>query len=310
MLDINYNTEIDTVALQLDFDSAEEQKNEFDQLGDWIIAKRLGLLKFDTNKTSKIRVHELYSGKSIIATFSTGATTKKDDYNRGIIKYYIRIRIAGLKSYNIVADSASSSTLVTICAYLNAAGKSYRFVELDVCLDIFCSFKNILAVCTQRTARTSYNDIGNLYKNSTSYIEYFQDAYTRKQATKRAYLYDKQTKEGLAFNVTRFEIKLQNGWFLNNELNVESIINTINRYHVMYYKNIRNKKSKINHYNSYANVTAREIRQLEFEKYRLYPNQNIIKEFIRQIQSVYIDHYENIVIPTLYPKNNFIKDFT
>lgn len=127
-----------------------------------------------------------------------------------------------------------------------------------------------------------------------------------KQASKRSYLYDKQVKEGLPFNLTRFEIKLQNTWFLNNELNIDSIVNTMNRYHIMYFQNTMIKDSKINAYDNYVNVTAREIKQLEFERYRLYVNPSIIKEFIRYVQTAYVSSYGGIAIPPLKISNVFL----
>lgn len=302
MKNINHNTEIDTVALQVDFNSALKQRDVFDQLQSWIINRRLGLLKFDTSTKNKIRVHRLYHGKSLIATLSTGATTIKDTFGKKVIQYYIRIRFAGLKSYDVLADNASINTLVTISAFLNTSKYKYRFVELDVCIDMFCSFKNVLAVCTQKTARSSYYKVGSTYKNTTSYLEYFKDANVRKQAIKRAYFYDKRAKENLLIDITRFEIKLQNGWFLKNNLDVDSILNTLSRYHVMYFDNQQVKDSKIVQYNNYQNITAREIKQLKFEEHRIYPNGNVIRHFIHIVKLAYVDFYGNIKVPPLNSK--------
>ena len=188
MLNINHNTEIDTVGIQLDFESSIKQRATLNRLTDWIIARGLGSLHFDMKSTRKIQVHNLYHSRSKIATLSTGATTVKDKYGSSCTKFYIRLRFAGLKSYNVKADNASYITLMTICAFLNTTGTQYRFVELDVCIDINCSFKHVLAVSTQRTARTLYNNVGSVYKGTTSYLEYFKNATIRKQASKQTIL--------------------------------------------------------------------------------------------------------------------------
>jgi hypothetical protein len=210
--------------------------------------------------------------------------------------YYIRIRVAGLKSYKILHDNASYSALITIAAYLNTTRTNYRFVELDVCIDVACPFSHILAICTKKTARTEYKKPGSTYKGSTSYIEHY-NVHTRKQATKRAYTYDKALKEGLNCSLTRFEIKLQNNWFLNNALNADTVLNTMGRYHLMYFSDLTEKQSIISRYSNYVNFTAREIRSLNLEQYRLYPNTHVISEFARQVQSTYVNFYGEIVVP-------------
>ena len=168
---------------------------------------------------------------------------------------------------------------------------------------------NVLAICTSKLPRTEYHFVNNSFYNGDSvYIEKFTKDKLN-YYSQRAYVYNKAKKEKLLFPITRFELKLQNRFFLKNEFDTNSIINALDRYCVMYFANEIEKERKICEYNKYKIVTTREIDRLGFRSYRLYPNPAVIKEFMRQIKSVYVGFYWDIVIPLASPnyKNHFFK---
>jgi hypothetical protein len=189
---------------------------------------------------------------------------------------------------------------MTICAWLNTTRTNFRLVELDVAIDIYSSFYNVLAACINKSSNVPYNRLGSIQYYDlipTTYIENYKNLQQRKEAVLRAYLYNKSAKERLEGPITRFEVKLQNRFFLRNEFNTKSIINALDRYYVMYFKNKSEREQKIREYNKYKIVTTREINRLRFGSYRLYPDSDVIKEFIRKIQSAYVGFKGDIVIP-------------
>lgn len=303
---IKHETHIDTVALQLDFNSAENQRDKLNLLKQWIRNKELGFLEMNTNSLLQINKYDLLSRGRKLLTIHSGSTRIKNKLNGNwITKYYIRIRFAGLKSYNKLFDEGSYYCLMTICAWLNTTRTNFRLVELDIAIDVNSNFYNVLVVCINKSPNVSYNRLGSIQYYDlipTTYIEDYKNVRQRKESVLRAYLYDKSAKERLNSTITRFELKLQNRFFLKNEFDTKSIINAFDRYYVMYFEDEKEKEQRIRAYNKYKVATSREINRLEFERYRLYPNHNIIKEFIRQIQSVYVDFHWNIVIPIVYPK--------
>ncbi len=56
---IRHETHIDTVALQLDFDSAKAQRDKFSLLRQWIRNNRLGFLEISTNSLLQINKYNL-----------------------------------------------------------------------------------------------------------------------------------------------------------------------------------------------------------------------------------------------------------
>ena len=87
------------------------------------------------------------------------------------------------------------------------------------------------------------------------------------------------------FPLTRFELKLQKLFFLNNELNFKTIINALDRYTVMYFESNIDKELIINKYNSYSRVSKRDIARMGLDKYRLKPDIVKIERFINNLKS-------------------------
>lgn len=294
-----HETHIDTVAVQMDFEKAEDQRNKLSLLNLWITTRGLG--KLEQDKSSKFIIkYDVYFGGTIIFTIHSGFTSKADSITGEKGLYYIRIRFAGLKSHIQRQDEASFNALLTICAWLNTTRTKYRMVELDVAIDTHCSFDNILAICVNKSGKTTYNEIGHkqYYKGiPTTYIEKYGNEQEANDAVLRSYLYNKSVKEGLlGSSITRFELKLQNRFFLKYGFSEKSIMEAMNRYYVMYFDSIQKKNQYIKLLNNFK-ITPKEMEIFGLNKFRLFADGNVITDFIRQVQSVYVDFYWNIVVP-------------
>jgi hypothetical protein len=188
-----------------------------------VTIRELGKLEKDKSSSYIIK-YDVYFGGTIIFTIHSGFTSKADDLTGEKGLYYIRIRFAGLKSHKQRQDEASFNALLTICGFLNTTRTKYRMVELDVSIDTFCSFDNILAICVNKSGKTTYNEIGHkqYYKGiPTSYIEKYVNEQEANDAVVRSYVYDKSSKEGLGSKITRFELKLQNRFFRINSIKAD-----------------------------------------------------------------------------------------
>ena len=305
---VKHETHIDTVALQIDSDNPIEQRNKLNLLQHCIKSNRLGFLE-NTKCFSEVDKYNLVFGGRKILTVHSGTTKIKDKSMKKLVnQYYIRIRFAGLKSYDKKQDDVSYNALMTICAWLNTTRTNYRLVELDVAIDVNCSFDNILAVCVDKSPKTIYHEAGcNQYFGGvpTSYIEKYHHTLEAKNAVVRAYVYDKSLKEKLLNTITRFELKLQNRFFLRNDFSVDSIVNALNKYYLMHFYSIEEKDLRSRIYNVPNIKINKELYRLGLERYRLHPNIDVIKEFIRRIKSVYVGFYGDIVIPLASTNSNF-----
>lgn len=300
-MNVKHETNIDTVAVQLDFKTALEQRNKFNLIYNWIIGRGLGILKDNKDKSShRVRVYDLMSGKSKLATLHTSFSNN----------FYIRIRWCGLKSFKRKHDEAFFASLVTICAWLNTTRTFYRFVELDIALDLFCPFSKVLFTCVKPVNNVLYNPIGFLqyYKNvPTNYIEDYKDKKKRKYAIRRSYQYDKSNKEGLDYFVTRCEWKLQNRFFLRYGFNLNSISSVLNKYAVFYFDKSQDKQLEVHKMRSKRNLDYLDLFRLEHKYNRVYADLDVVKKFIWQVETVFVDYYGNIVLSSEPTKsgNNF-----
>lgn len=296
-----HETHIDTVAVQLNFSNAEDQRRKLSLLCQWVTIRELGKLEQDENSKIIIK-YDVYFGGTIIFTIHSGFTSTVDGLTGGLEGlYYIRIRFAGLKSHIQRNDEASFNALMSICGFLNTTRTKYRMVELDVSIDTFCSFDNILAICVNKSGKTTYNEIGHkqYYKGiPTSYIEKYVNEQEANDAVVRSYVYDKSSKEGLGSKITRFELKLQNRFFLRYGFNTQSIINAMNKYYVMYFESIPKKNQYIRILNNFRSI-SKDMEIFGLDSFRLFADENVIKEFIRQVESVYVDFYGDIVVPVV-----------
>jgi hypothetical protein len=240
------------------------------------------------------RVFFIYYNNTYIASISTGIYTTYDKNMIATNIYYISTKFAGLKRYNELVDNASLDCLFRICAFFNSHNLVFKVTQLDIAIDINTKFENVLAVCTKRTPNTQYFSLSEQQKfEQTRYVENI--AYDKlHKVSKHAYTYDKAFKEGLDFDLTRFELSLNPKFFSKNALNIENIAKALDRYHVMYFPTTKEKQTKINEYESYTNFRSRDIKKIGFEAYRLYPDLIYINEFLSWMFNIeLLDFIEN-----------------
>lgn len=279
---MKYSTEIDTVSIQIDCKNIEEQQGisfmiarairEYNKvcIKNNIFTKEKEIL-FNNNKLGIIRLGMNPIGNKFTRQYNTN--------------YYVAVSFYGLKSYIGILDNLSNTCILTTVGILNTFNIAYKFTELDICMDMYTKMQNVLAICTTKLPRTEYNlSNHSFYNGETVYIEKISKSKLNHNS-QRAYVYDKSKKEKLLFPITRFELKLQKLFFLNNELDFKIIINALDRYTVMYFENSLDKEMIINKYNSYSRISKRDINRIGLDKYKLKPDVIKIERFINNLKS-------------------------
>ena len=278
---MTYSTEIDTLSIQIDCSSLEEQQGisfmlcravtEYNKvyISDNIFTKEREIL-FNNNRLGKIRL-------------GMNPIWNKSD-RQHYMNYYITVSFYGLKSHIGILDNLSIGCLFAVCGILNTFSIEYVFTELDVCLDISAKIDSVLAICTSKLPRTEYHLVNNsFYSGDTVYIEKIsKDKISHN--SQRAYVYNKAKKENLNYPLTRFELKLQKSFF-KKELDFETIVNALNRYTVMYFQNIYEKNMIVDKYNSYSRISRRDIERMGLERHRLRPDVVKIERFINNLKN-------------------------
>lgn len=289
---IYYTTEIDTISLQLNFGNDDNRQRLVQmEILDYIreiFNSYIDPVKYYAGFDERIE-YKIYCNARTVVSFKTGCSHNN---------YFITIKFAGLKTYDVLVDETSSNYLWVIVAYINTKRYGWTLAELDLTIDVpHLDFEKLLAVCTTHTSGTKYHTLGELqiYHGETTWVELFETDAARNTAIKRAYLYDKTRKElmvhgnVLGFNLQRFEVKLQAGYFNKANFNMETIANTLNMYHLLYFDNVVNKNALINRYNSYKNVRKRELKRMGFEEHRLYPNIEYVHDFLYMLTEIESD---------------------
>ncbi|MFW2352557.1 hypothetical protein [Aliarcobacter butzleri] len=277
---MTYSTEIDTVSIQVNCSSLEEQQGISFMVGraiteynkvcilDNIFTKEKDIL-FNSNRLGTIRlgINPIWN-----------KFTRQYDMN-----YYVAVSFCGLKSHIEILDNLSNGCLFAVCGILNTFNFNYVFTELDVCLDMNIKMDNILAICTTKLPRTEYHLLNNsFYNGDTVYIEKISKDRINYNS-QRAYLYNKAKKENLQYPLTRFELKLQKSFF-KNDFDFETIVNAINRYTVMFFPTIYEKIRIVDKYNSYSRISRRDIDRIGLDIYRLKPDVVKIERFIDNLK--------------------------
>lgn len=278
--EVTYSTEIDTVSIQVNCSSLEEQQGISFMVGraiteynkvcilDNIFTKEKDIL-FNSNRLGTIRlgINPIWN-----------KFTRQYDMN-----YYVAVSFCGLKSHIEILDNLSNGCLFAVCGILNTFNFNYVFTELDVCLDMNIKMDNILAICTTKLPRTEYHLLNNsFYNGDTVYIEKISKDRINYNS-QRAYVYNKAKKENLQYPLTRFELKLQKSFF-KNDLDFETIVNALNRYTVMFFPTIYEKIRIVDKYNSYSRISRRDIDRIGLDRYRLKPDVVKIERFIDNLK--------------------------
>ncbi|MDN5048590.1 hypothetical protein [Aliarcobacter butzleri] len=279
---MTYSTEIDTVSIQVDCDSLDEQQ-EISFLMSRAVTEYNKVYTRDNILTKE---REILFNNNRIGIFRLGINPILNEYTRQYYSnYHIAVSFAGLKSYAEKLDNLSYGCLLSICGILNTLNIDYKFTELDICLDINTKIDNILVICNSKLPRTEYHLANHsFFKGDTVYIEKFNQ-HKLNNYSQRAYVYNKAKKENLNFHLTRFELKFQKSFFFTNELDSITIINALNRYTVMYFQNKNEKDMIVDKYNSYSRVCRRDTDKMGLGRYRLKADMVKIESFINKLIS-------------------------
>ena len=282
MKQLHYTTEIDTLAIQLNFINNTAQREILNNIFNYIrkiFNSYIKAISYEVGSVTKMK-HEIYSNNRIVLSFETG-------YSHG--NYFIKMIFAGLKTYDVVVDETSYNYLLVIVAYINTKGWNWNLAELDVAIDIaHVNFNNLLAICTSKTA-TQYHDLDEIqrYDGETTYVEKFYTKHSLLSAIKRSYLYYKTLKELikhnniLGFDLQRFEVKLQAPYFTKYGFDIDILQKTLGKYHLLYFNSIDEKNALIMRYNNHkSGIRQREIQRWQLDNYRLHFNIDYIHNFI------------------------------
>lgn len=277
---MTYSTEIDTVSIQVNCSSLEEQQGISFMVGRAITEYNKVCIK--DNAYTKQR--EILFNNNRLGTIRLGMNPIWNKFTRkSVINYYVVVSFYGLKSHIEILDNLSNGCLFTVCGILNTFNFNYVFTELDVCLDMNIKMDNILAICTTKLPRTEYHLLNNsFYNGDTVYIEKISKDRINYNS-QRAYVYNKAKKENLQYPLTRFELKLQKSFF-KNDLDFETIVNALNRYTVMFFPTIYEKIRIVDKYNSYSRISRRDIDRIGLDRYRLKPDVVKIERFIDNLK--------------------------
>ena len=275
------STEIDTVSIQVDSKNKIEQKFVLFAISGIIRNRNKICIKYNVLKSE----YDILFNSNRIGIIKCGENPINNELTGRIdINYYITVSFAGLKSYNQELDKLSYNCLFSACGQLNKLSIAFKFIELDLCIDFDTKMQNVLALCTTKLPRTKYHLADkSFYNGDTVYIEAIQkDRLTYN--SQRAYVYNKAKKENLRTPITRFELKLQKSFFLNNELDFITIFTSLDRYTVMYFDNSFDKETVINKYNSYSRVGKRDIDKMGLNRYRVKPDITRIWNFLKYLK--------------------------
>lgn len=295
---MKYQTTIDTVGLQIDSIYEDTRNAILEEILALYIKNNLYIAhkNYPINQHSNfyIREYHIYANNVVIASISTRSFSVKNRVtNQVITTYYITLEFAGLMSYNEKLDKTSNDTLLKTCAYLNTKNITFKLTGMDICIDLNTKYENVLALCTRKSPKTEYYRANEVqFYDTTSYLEKIPRIKLN-LAVQRTYLYDKSIKENLPNNLTRFEVKLQPKFFNKNRNNIISgIINVLDRYHVMYLPNKKEKNYLMEQYDNQHILRHRDIKRLKFNKYRCHPDISVVVSLINHMSSIQVSSAE------------------
>lgn len=302
---MEHNTYIDTIGIQVDLDSDKKQRKLVNELYFYLKTDSKLYIEQEDNIVTNGRRTVINSEYSIrfkgktLATMRTGSF-RSGSYARNDFKdmFYINLTFAGLKSYNDSLDEIATSTLFKVVGYLNTRIIGFKLTELDIAIDSRCKFEHILALCVKKSSRTKYFTLADRQPHhGTTYIERI-DQKKLNSAYYRAYSYDKRKKERevkkhyLNYDITRFELKIQNRYFHKYGFDLNVIEKVLDKYYVMYFKNVNVKEDKLQQLKTLEkkklrDIRARDYEKLEFDDYRIIPDIRYISSFIELLLNTY-----------------------
>lgn len=289
---MKYQVTIDTVCLQIDLTQEEKRNTMIEDILGLFRKENLYIAYKDypinIHSNFYIREYYVYSNNIVIASIRAGSFSIKNSVTNAVITtYYISLEVAGLMTYHPQRDKITHDTLMRACAFFNTKNITFKLTGLDISLDLFTKYENVLALCTKKSPKTVYHRANEVqFYDTTRYIEKIPNNKVP-LVVQRAYLYDKAVKENLPYPLTRFELKLQPKFFNKNRENMLSgIMNALDRYHVMYVPNKKEKQYLMGEYDKHPILRQRDIKKLKFYGYRCYPDISVVVGFINALFTV------------------------
>ena len=282
-------TLIDSIGLKSEFKSNVKQRDILFKLKNYINTLDIDIHVITKEKTkydgTLIGLYHLVMYKNIeLAEIHTGAAPSKN----GIL-FYINIIFAGLSSHIQKKDFRRYEVLLSTCSWLNDKKIPFCIKELDVSMDVLCPFINIHVMQLKKVPNAS-NQIKDLYKGKTTYLQKKRKSYSY---TTSAVLYDKQIKEGLPYDISRFEVRFL---FHKDErdelLNLQGkITKGFERYGLFHFKDLKLKAEVMRHQNYIeynGKPKARQYKQLvrQIEHFRLIPDLEYVMDYIYGLYSI------------------------
>jgi len=207
--------------------------------------------------------------------------TIKSCYDGENNEYYIHIRFAGLTNYRD-EDNISFNLLIEITTLLKNKNIPFEIREIDIALDVYCNYKNVVMLCTKKTPKTKYYTLNEKQPFKTT--RYLEKA-TRNSKI-RSYTYCKTTKENLNKDITRNEIKFKRQCLkdckTSNEL-IEVITKNINRYKVLYFRTLEEKQYLLNKLGTETSINKRVQKKYKIYRYELTFDIEYIEMFINEL---------------------------
>lgn len=289
---MKYQTIIDTVSLQVDTNNEVKRDFIVDGILRLLFTKKLYVKEkvYRANQHSNffIKEYKFYSHNVVVVSIRLGSySIKKSLDTHSITTYYCSIEFAGLKTYRDQLDFLTNNTLLSVCAYLNSRNIAFKIMGLDIGIDMYTGFNNVLALCTKRSPKTSYYTAQEHQEHETTiYLEKIPKT-NWDEAVRRSYLYDKSKKEKLPYRLTRFELKLQSKFMnMHQDTLINAISDTFNRYHVMFIPRKKVQDALKEQFDKTPVLRKRDIKKIGFDGYRCHFDIMVVNNFILRIVSI------------------------
>lgn len=284
---LDYHTGLDKLGSKIEFDNAVEQRETLDELSQYIL-KKYKSVYFKETEGLFFNKYYFYHNRKTIFGIVTGCYKKKNPKATGYyLQYYINITFSGLKRYDEKLDEITKDVLYSVYAFLHTKEILYTNTAADIYLDIKAPLKNIVSLCIKKAPSVKYNKPNEEQeKININYVEKVSPTNYNKTAL-RGYWYNKGKRAQLKYNLTRFELKLQPKYFYRYGFSLEAMEKALDRYYVLFFQNIDEKQQKIDKYSNYKYVAKRELKKLEFDKYKLKFDIVAIKKFLNLLDGAY-----------------------
>ena len=284
---LDYHTGLDKLGSKIECDDKLEQREILFELFEYITSKYKSVY-IEKIETLSLNKYFVYHNKKTIFGIVTGCYKKKNPKISGYyLQYYINITFSGLRRYDEKLDELTKNVLYSVYAFLHTKNIEYTNNAADIYLDIKAPFENIVSLCIKKAPSVKYNKPNEEQeKININYVEKVSPTNYNKTAL-RGYWYNKGKRAQLKYNLTRFELKLQPKYFYRYGFSLEAMEKALDRYYVLFFQNIEEKQKKIDKYSNYKYVAKRELKKLEFDKYKLKFDITAITKFLNWLDGAY-----------------------